>query len=412
MSKYMISDIGAMEILDSRGNPTVMAEIRLDSGASGVAMVPSGASTGKREALELRDSEDRRFGGKGVRTAIENIENIIKPELVGQRVFHQLEIDRRLIELDGTGEKSRLGANAILAVSMAAARAAANESGVPLFHHLGGAQGARLPVPMMNVLNGGVHADSGISLQEFMIVPVGAPTIAEAVRYCSEIYHRLKMILKDAGQIISVGDEGGFAPRLSGSEEAISAIMDAIQAAGYEPGEDVSIALDPAASEFYQNGTYVFDREDKTSGEMIDYYDYLVRSYPIISIEDGLAENDWEGWRQLTERLGGKIELVGDDIFVTNAAIFRKGIREGIANAILIKPNQIGTVSETFETIRLATQNGYRTVVSHRSGETEDTFIADLAVATNAGQIKTGAPARSERVSKYNRLMWIEKLLT
>jgi len=411
MSKYEIRDITAMEVLDSRGNPTVEAEILLDSEVTGIAMVPSGASTGIREALELRDADEARFGGKGVIKAIENIEKKIKPELIGKSVFNQLEIDHALIGLDGTEDKSNLGANAILAVSMAAARAAANESGVPLFHHLGGSQGVILPLPMMNVLNGGVHADSGISLQEFMIVPVGARTLKEGIRFCSEVYQNLKKVLKEAGQIISVGDEGGFAPRLSNSEEAIKVILDAIASAGYKTGSEVAVALDPAASEFYENGKYLFDGEEKTSSEMIDYYDYLVDTYPIISIEDGLAEEDWGGWKLLTERLGGKIQLVGDDIFVTNTGIFRKGIEQGIGNAILIKPNQIGTISETLETIQVARENGYKLVISHRSGETEDTFIADLAVATNAGQIKTGAPARSERVSKYNRLMRIEKHL-
>ena len=400
-----------MEVLDSRGNPTIAAEIILASGVSGKAVVPSGASTGAREAFELRDGAEGRYGGKGVIGAIENIDNIIRPELLGKSVFNQLEIDNVLIGLDGTEDKSHLGANAVLAVSMAAARASANESGVPLFHHLGGSQGMTLPVPMMNVLNGGVHADSGISLQEFMIVPVGAPSVTEGIRYCAEIYQSLKLVLKKAGQIISVGDEGGFAPRLSSSEEAIKIIVAAIEAAGYETGQEIAIALDPASSEFYEEGKYLLDGENKTSSEMIDYYEYLVDTYPIISIEDGLAESDWGGWRLLTERLGDRIQLVGDDIFVTNIEIFKRGIEQGVANAILIKPNQIGTISETLAAMQAARENGYRTVISHRSGETEDTFIADLAVATNAGQIKTGAPARSERVSKYNRLMWIEKQL-
>lgn len=411
MGRYQIRGIEAMEVLDSRGNPTIAAEIILASGVSGKAMVPSGASTGAREALELRDGAEGRYGGKGVIRAIENIDNIIRPELLGKSVFNQLEIDNVLIGLDGTEDKSHLGANAVLAVSMAAARASANESGVPLFHHLGGSQGMTLPVPMMNVLNGGVHADSGISLQEFMIVPVGAPSVTEGIRYCAEIYQSLKLVLKKAGQIISVGDEGGFAPRLSSSEEAIKIIVAAIEAAGYETGQEIAIALDPASSEFYEEGKYLLDGENKTSSEMIDYYEYLVDTYPIISIEDGLAEGDWGGWSLLTERLGDRIQLVGDDIFVTNIEIFKRGVERGVANAILIKPNQIGTISETLAAMQAARENGYRTVISHRSGETEDTFIADLAVATNAGQIKTGAPARSERVSKYNRLMWIEKQL-
>ncbi|MCL4474100.1 MAG: phosphopyruvate hydratase [Actinobacteria bacterium] len=411
MDRYQIADIEAIEVLDSRGNPTIAVEIVLDSGVSGKAMVPSGASTGTREALELRDQDGERFGGKGVIGAIENIDNIIRPELLGKSVFNQLEIDNVLIGLDGTEDKSHLGANAVLAVSMAAARASANESGVPLFHHLGGSQGMTLPVPMMNVLNGGVHADSGISLQEFMIAPVGAPSVTEGIRYCAEIYQSLKLVLKKAGQIISVGDEGGFAPRLSSSEEAIKIIVAAIEAAGYTIGQEIAIALDPASSEFYEEGKYLLDGENKTSSEMIDYYESLVDTYPIISIEDGLAESDWGGWRLLTERLGDRIQLVGDDIFVTNIEIFKRGVEQGVANAILIKPNQIGTISETLAAMQAARENGYRTVISHRSGETEDTFIADLAVATNAGQIKTGAPARSERVSKYNRLMWIEKQL-
>lgn len=411
MSRYQITDIEAMEALDSRGNPTIAAEVVLTSGVTGHAMVPSGASTGTREALELRDGAENRFGGKGVTKAVENVENIIKPELIGKSVFNQLEIDHELIEMDGTEDKSHLGANAILAVSMAAARAAANESGVPLFHHLGGSQGMTLPVPMMNVLNGGVHADSGISLQEFMIVPVGATSVSEAIRYCVEVYQNLKKVLKKAEQIISVGDEGGFAPRLSSSEEAIKVILEAIAVSDYEAGKDLAIALDPAASEFYEDGKYLFDGENKSTSEMIDYYEHLVDTYPIVSIEDGLAEGDWGGWKTMTDKLGGKIQLVGDDIFVTNTEIFQQGIEQGIANAILIKPNQIGTISETLKTIQVARENGYRAVISHRSGETEDTFIADLAVATDAGQIKTGAPARSERVSKYNRLMWIEKQL-
>ncbi len=411
MVKYLIADIQAMEILDSRGNPTIEVEVILESDISGRAAVPSGASTGTREALELRDKDQKRFGGKGVTKAVTNVEDIIKAQLIGKSVLNQLEIDNILIELDGTENKSNLGANAILGTSMAVSRAAANESGVPLYHYLGGSQGTTLPVPMMNVLNGGVHADSGISLQEFMIVPVGAKNVAEGIRFCSEVYQTLKKILKQEGQIISVGDEGGFAPRLSKSEDAIKNIVRAIEAAGYEKGKDLAIALDPAASEFYEDGIYIFDGERKTSEQMIDYYENLVNRYPIISIEDGLAEQDWDGWKMLTERLGQRIQLVGDDIFVTNPKIFMEGIKQGIANAILIKPNQIGTLSETLETIELARLYRYKTVLSHRSGETEDTFIADFAVATNIGQMKTGAPARSERVAKYNQLMRIEKKL-
>ncbi|MHB8841077.1 MAG: phosphopyruvate hydratase [Candidatus Aquicultor sp.] len=411
MAKYVIEDIKAMEVLDSRGNPTVEVEITLESGITGKAAVPSGASTGTREALELRDKNPERFGGKGVTEAVENVENIIKPALIDKSVLNQLEVDHILLELDGTENKSKLGANAILGTSMAVSRAAANELGVPLYHHLGGSQGITMPVPMMNVLNGGVHADSGISLQEFMIVPVGARNVTEGIRFCAEVYQNLKKVLKEAGQIISVGDEGGFAPRLGTSEDAIKVIVQAIEAAGYKAGKDIAIALDPAASEFYKDDVYQFDGERKTSEQMIDYYEYLVTTYPVISIEDGLAEGDWDGWKVMTERLGKRIQIVGDDIFVTNPKIFKEGIRQGIANAILIKPNQIGTVSETLETIELARLYGYKTVISHRSGETEDTFIADLAVATNAGQMKTGAPARSERVSKYNQLMRIEKRL-
>lgn len=331
--------------------------------------------------------------------------------MAGRSVFNQLEIDNVLIELDGTEDKSKLGANAILGVSVAAARAAANEANVPLYRHLGGVQGFSIPVPMMNILNGGVHSDSGISLQEFMIVPIGAPKINEAIRFCSEVYQTLKTLLKKEGYTVSVGDEGGFAPKLGKSKEAVEIIVSAIREAGYKPGEDIAVALDPAASEFYRNGGYLFDGETKTSKEMIDYYEKLVDEYPIISIEDGLAEQDWDGWRLMTERLGDKIQLVGDDIFVTNPGIFKRGIEQKIANSILIKPNQIGTISETLETIEMARRYNYKTVLSHRSGETEDTFIADLGVATNIGQLKTGAPARSERVAKYNQLMRIDKEL-
>lgn len=411
MTRYIISNIEAMEILDSRGSPTIEVEITLDSGITGRADIPSGASTGSREVLELRDNDKNRFAGKGVGKAVKNVIEIIKPALAGRSVFNQLEIDNVLIELDGTEDKSKLGANAILGVSVAAARAAANEANVPLYRHLGGVQGFSIPVPMMNILNGGVHSDSGISLQEFMIVPIGAPKINEAIRFCSEVYQTLKTLLKKEGYTVSVGDEGGFAPKLGKSKEAVEIIVSAIREAGYKPGEDIAVALDPAASEFYRNGGYLFDGETKTSKEMIDYYEKLVDEYPIISIEDGLAEQDWDGWRLMTERLGDKIQLVGDDIFVTNPGIFKRGIEQKIANSILIKPNQIGTISETLETIEMARRYNYKTVLSHRSGETEDTFIADLGVATNIGQLKTGAPARSERVAKYNQLMRIDKEL-
>ena len=406
-----IVQVHAREILDSRGNPTIEVEVHLDSGAFGRAAVPSGASTGTHEALELRDKDPKRYLGKGVLKAVENVNEIIGPEIIGLESTAQAEIDKLLIELDGTENKSRLGANAILGVSMAIANASAQEASLPLYAYLGGVGAKILPVPMMNVINGGVHADNKLDPQEFMIVPLGAPTFAEALRYGAETYHTLKKVLKEKGHNTAVGDEGGFAPNVSSAKEALSLMVEAIEKAGYRPGEDIALALDPAASEFYKDGKYVLEGEGKTlsSEEMVAYWKALVEEFPIVSIEDGLAEDDWEGWKILNRELGGKIQLVGDDIFVTNIKRLARGIEENMANAILIKLNQIGTVSETLDAIRLAHTSGWRAVVSHRSGETEDTFIADLAVAMNTGQIKTGAPCRSERVAKYNQLLRIEE---
>ena len=406
-----ILQVRAREILDSRGNPTVEVEVWLEGGAFGRAAVPSGASTGTHEALELRDKDEKRYMGKGVLRAVENVNNIIAPELVGMESTAQAEIDELLIELDGTENKRRLGANAILGVSMAVAQASANEAGLPLYAYLGGVGAKVLPVPLMNVINGGVHADNDLDLQEFMIVPLGAPTFAEALRYGAETYHTLKKVLKEKGYRTSVGDEGGFAPEVKGAKEALELMVKAIEEAGYRPGEDVALALDAAASEFFKDGKYVLSGEGKTlsAEELVAYYEELVNEFPIVSIEDGCAEDDWEGFKLLNERLGSRIQLVGDDIFVTNIKRLKRGISERVANAILIKLNQIGTVSETLEAIRLAHTSGWRAVISHRSGETEDTFIADLAVAVNSGQIKTGAPARSERVAKYNQLLRIEE---
>ena len=406
-----ILQVRAREILDSRGNPTVEVEVWLEGGAFGRAAVPSGASTGTHEALELRDKDEKRYFGKGVLRAVENVNNIIAPELVGMESTAQAEIDELLIELDGTENKKRLGANAILGVSMAVAQASAREAGLPLYAYLGGVGARILPVPLMNVINGGVHADNDLDLQEFMIVPLGAPTFAEALRYGAETYHALKKVLKDKGYRTSVGDEGGFAPEVKSAKEALELMVKAIEEAGYRPGDDVALALDPAASEFFKDGQYVLSGEGKTlsAEELVAYYEELVNEFPIVSIEDGCAEDDWEGFKLLNERLGGRIQLVGDDIFVTNIKRLKRGISERVANAILIKLNQIGTVSETLEAIRLAHTSGWRAVISHRSGETEDTFIADLAVAVNSGQIKTGAPARSERVAKYNQLLRIEE---
>lgn len=406
-----ITDVNAREILDSRGNPTIEVDVILEDGFWGRAAIPSGASTGTREALELRDKDQSRFQGKGVLQAVDNVNTVIAPEIVGMDSTDQWAIDNALITLDGTPDKSKLGANAILGVSIAAAKAAAESLGIPIYRYLGGLTANEIPVPMMNVLNGGIHADNNIDTQEFLIVPAGSPSFKESLRMGAEVFHSLKTILKSKGKNTAVGDEGGFAPNLGSSDEALQTIVDGIEKAGYIPGKDVFLALDPAASEFFKDGMYHFEGSRRTSRDMIDYYLQLVDKYPIISIEDGLAEEDWEGWKELTGALGGKIQLVGDDIFVTNPEIFRKGIQEGIANSILIKLNQIGTITETLQTISIAKKAGYSTVISHRSGETEDTFIADFSVGTNAGQIKTGSLSRSERVAKYNQLLRIEESL-
>ena len=409
-----IAEIRAREILDSRGNPTVEVEVRLESGAQGRAAVPSGASTGEREALELRDGDKSRYGGKGVRKAVANVHTVLAPKLLGMEAAEQATIDRAMIALDGTPNKGKLGANAILGVSLAVAHAAAAEAGMPLYRYLGGPNARELPVPLMNVVNGGAHADNNLDLQEFMIVPVGAPSFAEALRMAAEVFHTLKALLKKKGLSTSVGDEGGFAPNLGSNEEALALIVQAIETAGYKPGKEISLALDPAASEFYADGRYVMKGEkqaERSAEDMIRYYEGLVRRYPIVSIEDGLSEKDWKGWRMLTERLGRRVQLVGDDIFVTNPEIFAKGIAEGLGNAILIKLNQIGTLTETLETIEMAKRAGYAAVVSHRSGETEDVTIADLAVGLNTGQIKTGSLSRTDRTAKYNRLLRIEEEL-
>lgn len=410
----VISEVYAREILDSRGNPTVEAEVCLEDGTVGRAAAPSGASTGAYEAVELRDGDENRYNGKGVLKAVENVNSVIGPELVGYDATDQLGVDRAMIELDGTPNKGRLGANAIIAVSMAVAKAAAESLGLPLYQYLGGANSKVLPVPMMNILNGGKHADNNVDIQEFMIMPVGASSFAEALRMGAEVYHTLKAVLAEKGLSTAVGDEGGFAPMLESNEEALAVLVEAIETAGYRPGEDVALALDPAATEFYKDGKYVFQAEEKsrTADEMIEYYAMLVDKYPIISIEDGLAEDDWEGWRRLTERLGRRVQLVGDDIFVTNTERLARGIESGVANSILIKLNQIGTVTETIDAVEMAKQAGYTAVVSHRSGETEDVTIADLVVAVNCGQIKTGAPCCSDRVAKYNQLLRIEEELS
>ncbi|WP_243310532.1 phosphopyruvate hydratase [Fundidesulfovibrio agrisoli] len=408
-----IAAVWAREILDSRGNPTVEVEVTLDSGAVGRAAVPSGASTGTREAVELRDGEDGRYGGKGVTRAVENVQGEIAEAVVGMEALRQTALDNLLIELDGTDNKGRLGANAILGVSMATARAAANFLGLPLYNYLGGVNSKVLPVPLMNIINGGAHAPNNLDIQEFMIVPVGADTFADALRMGAETFHSLKKILAKDGHLTAVGDEGGFAPNMKSHEEAFEYILKAIEAAGYRPGPDIALAIDAAASEFYKDGKYAFSGENRvfTSTEMIDYYLGLTKKYPIISIEDGLAEGDWDGWRELTDKLGDTTQLVGDDIFVTNPDILADGINEGIANSILIKLNQIGTVTETLDAIEMAKQAAYTTVISHRSGETEDAFIADLAVAVNSGQIKTGSLCRSDRLAKYNQLLRIEEEL-
>ena len=406
-----IVDIYAREILDSRGNPTVEVEVYLESGVMGRAAVPSGASTGESEALELRDGDKGRYLGKGVLKAVDHVNEGIADALIGWEASDQTGIDRKLIEMDGTDFKSNLGANALLGVSLAVAKAAAEESGLPLYQYLGGTNAKELPVPMMNIINGGEHADNNVDIQEFMIMPAGAESFEEALRMGAEIFHALKKVLKDKGYNTAVGDEGGFAPDLKSNEEALEVIMTAIKAAGYKPGTDVLLALDVAASEFYKNGKYVLENEqqkEKTAADMVAFYADLVERYPIISIEDGMAENDWEGWKLLTERLGDRIQIVGDDLFVTNTRILKEGIDKGIANSILIKVNQIGTLTETLDAIEMAKRAGYTAVISHRSGETEDTTIADLAVATNAGQIKTGSLCRTDRICKYNQLLRIE----
>ena len=409
-----IAEIRGRQVLDSRGNPTVEAEVFLDGGASARAIVPSGASTGQHEAVELRDGNEQRYKGKGVLKAVENVNSEIARALVGMDAADQRPLDAEMIALDATPNKGRLGANAILAVSMAAARAAARAFELPLYRYLGGAGANTIPVPMMNILNGGAHADSNVDFQEFMVMPVGAPSFSEALRWGVEVFHTLKGVLKKRGYNTAVGDEGGFAPSVKSNVEAIEVVLEAIQQAGYKPGEQIAIALDPAASEFYQDGKYVFKKSDKSvksSEEMVRYYAKWVKDYPIVSLEDGLAEDDWDGWVLLTKELGGKIQLVGDDIFVTNIERLQQGIDKGVANSILIKLNQIGTVSETLDAMSLARRNGYTSVISHRSGETEDTTIADFAVATGAGQIKTGSMSRGERTAKYNRLLRIAEEL-
>jgi enolase len=408
-----IKQIHAREILDSRGNPTVEVDVVLDNGLMGRAAVPSGASTGTREAVELRDGDKKRYLGKGVLRAVENVNKVIAPELIGKNPGKQKEIDYLMIKLDGTDNKAKLGSNAILGVSLAVAKAAAKDEGLSIYKYLGGKDAKRLPIPFLNILNGGKHADNNMDIQEFMIAPIGAPSFKEALRYAVEVYQNLKSILKSKGLSTSVGDEGGFAPNLARNEEAIEVIIAAIEKAGYRPGKDIAIVLDPAASEFYQDGKYLLKADNKnlSSQELVDYYAGIVSKYPVISIEDGLAESDWDGWKILTKKLGKKIQIVGDDIFVTNPKILAEGIKQGIANAVLIKLNQIGTITETLETISLAKKAGYACMFSHRSGETEDSFLADITVATNAGQLKTGAPARSERLAKYNQLLRIEEEL-
>ncbi len=406
-----IVDVFAREILDSRGNPTVEVEVILEDGTMGRAIVPSGASTGVHEAVELRDEDEERYLGKGVLTAVDHVNEIIAPEIIGMDATLQIDIDTIMLELDGTPNKSKLGANAILGVSMAVTRAAAGCLGIPLYQYIGGINARQIPVPMMNILNGGQHADNNVDIQEFMILPAGAPTFADGLQMGVEIYHHLKKVLQSRGLATAVGDEGGFAPDLPSNEAAIEVILEAVAAAGYQAGEDIYLALDVAASEFYREGKYHLAGKVMTSEEMVAFYEELVQKYPILSIEDGLAEDDWSGWALLTEKLGKKIQLVGDDLFVTNTERLAKGIAEGICNSILIKLNQIGTVSETLAAIEMAKQAGYTCVISHRSGETEDTFIADFAVAANAGQIKTGAPARTDRVAKYNQLLRIEEEL-
>ena len=412
-----IKSVRGREILDSRGTPTIEAEVLLESGVTGVASVPSGASTGEHEAIELRDGDPKRYGGKGVLKAVENINEKIAPALIGMSALDQRAIDRKMIALDGSKNKSRLGANAILGVSLAVAKAAANYLRIPLYRYIGGTNTFTLPVPMMNIINGGSHSDAPIAFQEFMIRPVGAPSYHEGLRMGAEVFHALKKVLHDRGLSTAVGDEGGFAPALDGTEDAIESIMKAIEKAGYVPGKDVMIGMDCASSEFYKDGIYdytVFEGEKgvkRTSDEQVDYLEHLIDKYPIDSIEDGMSENDWEGWKKLTDRIGSRCQLVGDDLFVTNVEFLSKGIAQGCANSILIKVNQIGSLSETLDAIEMAHRHGYTTVTSHRSGETEDTTIADIAVATNSGQIKTGSLSRSDRMAKYNRLLKIEEEL-
>ncbi|MBS3970809.1 MAG: phosphopyruvate hydratase [Clostridia bacterium] len=406
----IITDLYAREILDSRGNPTVEVEIYLESGIMARAAVPSGASTGAYEAAELRDEDKNRYMGKGVLKAVENVNEIIAPEIIGMNVMDQIGIDKVLIELDGTENKAKLGANAILGVSLAAAKAAAEELELPLYQYIGGVNAKQLPIPLMNILNGGKHADNNVDIQEFMVMPVGAESFSHALRIGTEIFHSLKKVLKGKGLNTAVGDEGGFAPDLASNEEALKIIMEAIEKAGYKAGEEVYLALDVAATELYKDGKYNIEGEGKvlTSAELVDYYENLVNKYPILSIEDGLSEDDWEGWKLMTDRLGNKIQIVGDDLFVTNVKKLSQGIETQTANSILIKVNQIGTLTETLDTIEMAKRAGYTCIISHRSGETEDSTIADIAVATNAGQIKTGAPSRTDRVAKYNQLLRIE----
>lgn len=406
-----ITDVYAREILDSRGNPTLEVEVFTESGIMGRAAVPSGASTGEREALELRDGDKLRYLGKGVRKAVDNVNIIIADEIAGMEITDQIGIDQKMLEIDGTEYKSKLGANAILGVSLAVAKAAAEESGLPLYQYIGGCNAKELPLPMMNIINGGAHADNNVDIQEFMIMPVGAASFAEALRMGAEIFHALKGVLKNKGYNTAVGDEGGFAPDLKSNEEALEVIMEAIVKAGYKPGEEVLLALDVASSELFKDGVYTLENEKdskKTAAQMVEFYENLVNKYPIISIEDGMAENDWDGWKLLTDRLGKRVQIVGDDLFVTNPRILKEGIEKGIANSILIKLNQIGTLTETLDAIEMAKRAGYTCVISHRSGETEDTTLADLAVAVNAGQIKTGSLCRTDRVAKYNQLLRIE----
>jgi enolase len=406
-----ITEVYAREILDSRGNPTLEVEVFLESGAMGRAAVPSGASTGEREALELRDGDNARYLGKGVLKAVANVNEQIADQVIGMEASDQIGIDRKMCELDGTEYKSMLGANAILGVSLATAKAAADEAGLPLYQYIGGANAKELPLPMMNILNGGAHADNNVDIQEFMIMPAGAKNFAEALRMGAEVFHALKGVLKGKGYNTAVGDEGGFAPNLKSNEEALEVIMEAIEKAGYRPGTDVLLAIDVASSELYGDGRYILENEaqpEKSADQLIDFYENLVNNYPIISIEDGMAENDWEGWKKMTDRLGKRIQIVGDDIFVTNPRIIKEGIAQGIANSVLIKLNQIGTLTETLDAIEMAKRAGYTTVISHRSGETEDTTLADLAVAVNAGQIKTGSLCRTDRICKYNQLLRIE----